>query len=94
MNSRPALNALRLVALVVAIGIKLVGLLVEALVIVPAAAAKNASGNLSSYAKMSGVIEIIGALSGVMLSYSTGLPAGPLVVVSGTVIIPGHLAPY
>jgi ABC-type Mn2+/Zn2+ transport system permease subunit len=76
-----------LVALVVAIGIKLVGsLLVGALVIVPAAAAKNSSQNLSSYAKVSGIIGIASALSGVLLSHYMGLPAGPLVVVSGTVI--------
>ena len=76
-----------LVTLVVAIGIKLVGsLLVGALVIVPAAAAKNSTRNLSSYAKVSGLMGIVSAMSGVMLSYYTGLPAGPLVVVAGTVI--------
>jgi zinc transport system permease protein len=76
-----------LVALVVATGIKLVGsLLVGALVIVPAAATKNISRNLHTYSMVSGAAGIISALSGVLLSYYTGFPAGPLVVISGTVI--------
>ena len=81
-----------LVALVVATGIKLVGsLLVGALVIVPAAATKTVSGNLHNYSKASGIAGIVSALAGVLLSYYTGLPAGPLVVLSGTVIFIGAL---
>jgi ABC-type Mn2+/Zn2+ transport system permease subunit len=76
-----------LVAMVVSIGIKLVGtLLVGALVIVPAAATKNVSKKLSSYSIASGIAGILSATSGILLAYYTGLPAGPLVVISGTLI--------
>ena len=76
-----------LVTLVVAIGIKVVGtLLVGALVIVPAAGAKNISANLSGYSRYSGVFGVVSAVSGVLLSSYLGLPAGPLVVIAGTVI--------
>jgi ABC-type Mn2+/Zn2+ transport system permease subunit len=76
-----------LVALVVAIGIKLVGtLLVGALVIVPAASMKNVSANLRSYSVVSGIAGVASAVSGVLLSYYSGIPAGPLVVLSGTAI--------
>ncbi|HUK29459.1 MAG TPA: metal ABC transporter permease, partial [Candidatus Acidoferrales bacterium] len=78
---------LLLVALVVASGIKLVGsLLVGALVIVPAAATKNIGRNLHSYAMISGIVGILSSLSGIVLSYYTRLPAGPLVVLAGTLI--------
>lgn len=78
---------LLLVALVVAVGIKFTGtLLVGALVIVPAAAAKNVSSNLHRYAELSGIIGIVSVLSGILISNITAIPAGPLIVISGTVI--------
>jgi ABC-type Mn2+/Zn2+ transport system permease subunit len=76
-----------LVALVVAIGIKLVGtLLVGAIVIVPAAATRNISKSLRGYAMVSSLAGVTSAVSGILLSYYSGIPAGPLVVLSGTAI--------
>ncbi len=76
-----------LVSVVVAIGIRIVGtLLVGFLVIVPAAAAKNLSSNLSRYSLLSIVFGVISAFSGVLIAGYTDLPAGPLVVLSGIVI--------
>jgi len=84
--ARTNLLYLLLVSLVVAIGIRIAGsLLVGFLVIVPAATAKNISSNLFRYAVMSSVFGIISACSGVLLSSYTGLPPGPLVVLSGIV---------
>lgn len=78
---------LSLVALVVAVGIKFAGtLLVGALVIVPAVAAKNVSSNLRRYAQLSGIMGIVSVLSGILISDITAIPAGPLIVVSGTAI--------
>ena len=58
-----------LIATIVAVGIKEVGtLLVGAVVIVPAAAAKNISSTLSEYRIMSGIFGLATATSGVILS--------------------------
>jgi ABC-type Mn2+/Zn2+ transport system permease subunit len=76
-----------LVAIIVAVGIKEVGtLLVGALVIVPAAAAKNFSSTLSRYCLMSAIFGLASATLGVFLSSYLSLPAGPLVVMVGAAI--------
>jgi ABC-type Mn2+/Zn2+ transport system permease subunit len=83
---------LLLVSLVVAIGIKITGtLLVGFLVVVPAAAAKNLSANLSRYALLSSVFGAVSALAGILLadlfSYLINPPPpGPLVVIAGVAI--------
>ena len=76
-----------LVATIVALGIKEVGtLLVGALVIVPAAAAKNFSSTLSRYCLMSAIFGLASATLGVLLSSYVSLPAGPVVVMVGAAI--------
>ncbi len=78
---------LLLVTLVVASGIKLVGsLLVGALVIIPAAATKNISKNLRTYGSLSSLFGVVSVFLGVLLGGFTSIPAGPLVVLSGTAI--------
>lgn len=75
---------LLLVASIVAAGIQIVGtLLVGALVIVPAAAMKNASSSLSRYAASSAVTGLVTAAAGILLSAWLNLPAGPIIVVVG-----------
>jgi len=83
---------LLLVSMVVAIGIKITGtLLVGFLVVVPAAAAKNLSANLSRYALLSSVFGAVSAVAGILLagffSYlSNPPPPGPLIVIAGVAI--------
>lgn len=78
---------LLLVVAVVAVGIKEVGtLLVGAVVIVPAAAARNISSTLSRYSMTSALFGLVSAIAGVVLSGFVGVPAGPLVVVTGAVL--------
>jgi ABC-type Mn2+/Zn2+ transport system permease subunit len=85
--SKVNLTYILLVSLVVALGIKIVGtLLVGAMVIVPAATAKNIATNLTWYAWMSALFGLLSTFVGVVFSFYTVLPAGPLVVVTGTVI--------
>ena len=82
-----------LVAIIVAVGIKEVGtLLVGALVIVPAAAAKNISSTLSRYSLMSAIFGLASATSGVILSSYVNVPAGPLVVFVGAAIFAAGVA--
>lgn len=76
---------LLLVALVVALGIKIVGaLLMGALVIIPAATAKNISRNLTSYAWLSAFLGSVSAVLGIYLSQVVNLPPGPAVIISGS----------
>jgi len=90
--ARVNLLYLLLVSLVVAIGIKITGtLLVGFLVVVPAAAAKNLSANLSRYSLLSSVFGAVSASAGIflagLLSYlKPPPPPGPLVVVAGVTI--------
>jgi ABC-type Mn2+/Zn2+ transport system permease subunit len=90
--ARVNLLFLLLVSMVVAIGIKITGtLLVGFLVVVPAAAAKNLSANLSRYALLSSVFGAVSALAGILLaglfSYlDNPPPPGPLVVIAGVAI--------
>lgn len=78
---------LLLVATIVAVGIKEVGtLLVGAVVIVPAAAARITSSSLRRYSLTSALFGAVSALSGVVLSGFVKLPAGPLVVIVGAAI--------
>lgn len=82
-----------LVAIIVAIGIKEVGtLLVGALVIVPAAAAKNISSTLSRYSLLSAIFGLASATLGVTLSSYVNVPAGPLVVIVGATIFAAGVA--
>ncbi len=85
--ARVNLLFLLLVSMAVAIGIKIVGtLLVGFLVVVPAAAAKTVSSNLRRYSLLSALFGGISAVSGVLLASSSGLPAGPLSVLSGIAV--------
>ncbi len=75
------------VALIVALGIKIIGsLLMGALVIIPAAAAKNFSRNLSAYSGFSALFGLLSAVGGVYLASRLGFSPGPIVVLSSAVI--------
>ena len=85
--SRINLLYLLLVSLVVAAGIRIVGtLLVGFLVIVPAAAAKNVSTDLTKYAVLSACIGAASSCSGILFSSYLNLPTGPFVVFSGIAV--------
>ncbi len=76
-----------LVSTVVAVGVQVVGtLLVGALVIVPAAAAKTLRTNITLYAGLSALFGVVSALGGTALSFPLGVEAGPVVVVLGVAI--------
>ncbi len=78
---------LAMVAVVVALGVKVAGtLLMGALVVIPAAASKNLARNFSVYGVLSLVFGVVSAVAGVLLAFAFGLPPGPLVVLSSAVI--------
>jgi ABC-type Mn2+/Zn2+ transport system permease subunit len=86
---RTNLLYLFLIAIIVALGVKVVGgLLTAALVAIPASAASNIAGNLRHYMLGSMAIGMISAVLGIVLFKLTGLPAGPLIVlVSATIFV-------
>ena len=69
----------------VALGVKIVGsLLVGALVIIPAATARNLSKNLKEYYLGSVLLGILSCFFGSLLFKLTGIPAGPLIILFST----------
>ena len=85
--ARCNLAYLLVVAVIVALGVKVVGgLLTAALVAIPASAARNLSHNLRQYVLGAIGIGMGSALVGIILFGLSGLPAGPLIVIVSAVI--------
>jgi len=75
------------IAMIVALGVKMVGgLLTAALVAIPASAARNLSRNLAQYAFGAMVIGIISSFLGIFFFKLTGFPAGPLIILASALI--------
>ncbi|MEW5907618.1 MAG: metal ABC transporter permease [Patescibacteria group bacterium] len=75
------------VGIIIALGIKIVGsLLIGGLVIIPAAASRNLSKNLSQYVFGAVFIGIFSALSGVLLYRATGFSAGPIIILIAAMV--------
>lgn len=73
------------IAAVVALGVKIVGsLLVGALVIIPAATARNLSKNLKEYYLGSIIFGVLSCFFGLMLLKFIDLQAGPLIIIVAT----------
>jgi len=69
------------IAIIVALGVKVVGsLLIGALVIVPAAASRIISSNMRQYVFWSAFFGILSCIGGILLSKATQFPAGPLII--------------
>src|SRR3989344_4461644 len=76
-----------MIAIVVALGLKVAGtLLMGSLVIIPAAAAKNVSINLSRYTILSVIFCIVSAGVGIIIADYFQLHPGPIVVLTAGVI--------
>jgi zinc transport system permease protein len=75
------------IAIIVALGVKMVGgLLTAALVAIPASSARNLSRNLAQYSFGAMTIGIISSFLGILLHKITGFPAGPLIILASTFI--------
>lgn len=71
------------IAIIVALGVDLVGgLMTAALVAIPAAAARNVSKTLLQYGLASVAFGVASAIAGILLSTVSGFPAGPLVILT------------
>ena len=75
------------IAIIVALGVDLVGgLMTAAIVAIPAAAARNVSRTLGQFGVLSGLFGVISAAVGIIVSTLASLPAGPLVILTSAVI--------
>lgn len=76
-----------LVALIVMLSIKWVGILIiNALLILPAASARNISENMREYHFFSVLFAVFSGIVGLMVSYFTNVATGPMIVVIASVI--------
>lgn len=76
-----------LVGTIVSLGIRFVGtLLMGALVIVPAVAAKNVTGSIKSYFLLSVVFSVLSSTLGIYISSLTNAPVGAVVVLASIFI--------
>jgi zinc transport system permease protein len=75
------------IAIIVALGVDLVGgLMTAALVAIPAAAGRNVSRRLTQFTLASTAFGVISATVGIVVATLSGLPAGPLVIITSAVI--------
>jgi len=73
------------IAIIVALGAKMVGgILTAALVAIPAAIARNLSKNLNQFTSLGLLFGIISSFLGILLFKITGFPAGPLIIIVAT----------
>ncbi len=78
---------LLMVAIIVALGLKVTGtFLMGALVIVPAAASKNVSISLASFTRLAALFGGVSALGGILFANYFGLHPGPIVVLASGII--------
>ena len=81
---------LLLTALVVTVSIKWVGILViNSLLILPAAAARNIARNVRQYHGLSVLFSLLSGILGLVLAWELNISAGPAIVLPGSVIFFG-----
>ena len=66
---------------------KVVGtLLMGSLVVIPAAAAKNVSGNLRVYGLLAAIFGTLSTVAGILIAQALGLPPGPIIVLGSAIL--------
>lgn len=76
-----------LVAAIVTLSIKCIGvLLINALLIIPVAAARNISGNMREYCLFSIIFALFSGITGLIVSYYVDAATGPVIVLFAAVI--------
>ena len=81
---------LLMVGLVVALGVKFLGtLLTGAMVIIPAASAKNVAKGIKDFQLLAVLFGVVSSILGILIAKSFGVPSGPAVVLTSVVIFIG-----
>lgn len=74
-------------ALIVMVSVQWVGvLIINALLILPAASSRNISGNIREYHLFSVLFSVFSGVFGLWVSYYTGVATGPMIVILASVI--------
>ncbi len=74
------------VALIVALGVKLVGgLLTTAIIAIPAATARNLSGTLRGYVSLAFLLGILAPIVGLFIYRVTDLSSGPMIIIVSSI---------
>ncbi len=69
------------IAVVIMFSIRWIGiLLINSLIILPAATSRNISRNTRAYHLWSVVFSVVAGIAGILVSYYTGAPSGPMIV--------------
>lgn len=75
------------IALIVMLSIKWIGILIiNALLILPAAASRNISVNMREYHLFSVIFSLFSGLLGLLISYFTNVATGPMIVIVAAII--------
>lgn len=89
-TSKINLIYLLLVGLVVALGVKFLGtLLTGAMVIIPAATAKNFAGSIKQFQLLSVFFGVLSSILGILVARTFGISSGPAVVITSVVLFVG-----
>lgn len=76
-----------LIAVIVMISIRWIGiLLINSLLILPAAASRNIAKSMRSYHLLSVIFSVFSGISGLILSYYWNIPTGPMIVIISGII--------
>lgn len=76
-----------IIALIVTLSIKWIGiLLINALLILPAASSRNISSNMREYHGFSVLFSVFSGIIGLVISYFTNVATGPMIVIVASVI--------
>lgn len=74
------------IAVIIALGVRIVGgLMTAAIIAIPAATSRNLSNNLKKYAYLAMTFGTASCVIGVILSSITSLSAGPLIIITNTI---------
>ena len=76
-----------LIAIIVMISIRWIGiLLINSLLILPAAASRNVAKSMRSYHLLSVIFSVFSGITGLILSYYWNIPTGPMIVIISGII--------
>ena len=76
-----------LIAIVVMVSIRWIGiLLINSLLILPAAASRNISKNMRQYHLIAIVVSLFSGITGLIVSYYNNIPTGPMIVIISGII--------
>ena len=82
-----------LIAIVVMVSIRWIGiLLINSLLILPAAASRNIAKNMRQYHLFAVLISMFSGLTGLIISYYNNVPTGPMIVITAGLIYFGTFA--